>query len=288
MVCTVSCLWFCSQAHFPVLPAATTTGGVGSHIRAMSAAGRIDVLQNDRGLKTCFEAANILPTWPDTFCKLHKVETLDDYVYLMDTKEWEQNLKDLLNASIDLKDNRIILSRFKAAYEGGISAIKTSQSSQKVEDSLDAVLPETTLQSVTKDFARRYGVVLDPHFDPSDALRSRIYKEFRRQTMTVLETRRVKSMMHVAVPKTTENIKLSDSLQLQLQEDESIVITTAIEYYLALRTLCNAWALAGNFEASDFDGTKRVFIIAWTRPKAMLTFASGWWWRLAKVPFSGS
>ena len=162
MVCTVSCLWFCSQAHFPVLPAATTTGGVGSHIRAMSAAGRIDVLQNDRGLKTCFEAANILPTWSDTFCKLHKVETLDDYVYLMDTKEWEQNLKDLLNASIDLKDNRIILSRFKAAYESGISAIKTSQSSQKVEDSLDAVLPETTLQSVTKDFARRYGVVLDP------------------------------------------------------------------------------------------------------------------------------
>ena len=214
MVCTVSCLWFCSQAHFPVLPAATTTGGVGSHIRAMSAAGRIDVLQNDRGLKTCFEAANILPTWSDTFCKLHKVETLDDYVYLMDTKEWEQNLKDLLNASIDLKDNRIILSRFEAAYESGISAIKTSQSSQKVEDSLDAVLPETTLQSVTKDFARRYGVVLDPHFDPSDALRSRIYKEFRRQTMTVLETRRVKSMMHVAVPKTTENIKLSDSLQL--------------------------------------------------------------------------
>ena len=66
----------------------------------------------------------------------------------------------------------------------------------------------------------------------SDALRSRIYKEFRRQTMTVLETRRVKSMMHVAVPKTTENIKLSDSLQLQLQEDESVVITTAITILL--------------------------------------------------------
>ena len=38
------------------------------------------------------------------------------------------------------------------------------------------------------------------------------------------------------------------------------MITTAIEYYLALRTLCNAWAWAGNFEASDFDGTKLVFI----------------------------
>ena len=226
----------------------------------MSTSGRIDLMQNDRGLQTCFEAANIASSWSATFCKLHKVETLDDFVYLMDSKDWEQNLKDLLNASTDLKENRIILSRFKAAYESGVAAIKSSQTSQKVEESLDAVLPETTLQAVTKDFARRYGVVLDPHFDPSDPLRSRIYREFRRQTMTVLETRRVKSMMHVAVPKTTENIKLSDSLQLQLQEDESTIIATAIEYYMALRTLCNAWAWAGNFEATDFDGSKKLFI----------------------------
>lgn len=226
-----------------VLPAATTTGVVGEPvIPAMSAVSRIDIMQNDRGLQTCFDAANVQPTWATTFCQLHKLETLDDFIYLMDSKDWEQNLKELLNASSELKDNRLILSRFKAAYESGASAIKASQATQKVEDSVDTVLPESTLQAVTRDFARRYGVVLDPHLDPSDGLRSRVYKEFRRQTMTVLETRRIKSMMHIAVPKTTENIKLSDSLQLQLQEDESVVITTAIEYYFALRTLCNAWA----------------------------------------------
>ena len=67
-------------------------------------------------------------------------------------------------------------------------------------------------------------------------------------------------MMHIAAPKTTENIKLSDSLQLQLQEDESVTITTAIEYYFAIRTLCNAWGWAGNFEATDHDGSKKLFI----------------------------
>lgn len=244
-----------------VLPAATTTGVVGEPvIPAMSAVSRIDIMQNDRGLQTCFDAANVQPTWATTFCQLHKLETLDDFIYLMDSKDWEQNLKELLNASSELKDNRLILSRFKAAYESGASAIKASQATQKVEDSVDTVLPESTLQAVTRDFARRYGVVLDPHLDPSDGLRSRVYKEFRRQTMTVLETRRIKSMMHIAVPKTTENIKLSDSLQLQLQEDESVVITTAIEYYFALRTLCNAWAWAGNFEAPDHDNSKKLFI----------------------------
>eukprot|EP00435_Cladocopium_sp_Y103_P025431 s4491_g6.t1 len=226
----------------------------------MSAAARIDVMQNDRGLKTCFDAANIEESWAAAFCKVHKITTLDDYVYLMDSKDWEQNLRELLNAFHELKENRLILSRFKAAYESGLSAIKTSQTSAKAEESLDTVLPESTMQAVTKDFARRYGVVLDPHLDPSDSLRSRIYREFRRQTMTVLETRRVKSMLHVAVPKTTENIKLSESLQLQLQEDESIVITTAIEYYFALRTLCYAWAWSGNFEATDHDNSKKLFI----------------------------
>ena len=93
----------------------------------MSAVSRIDVRQNDRGLQTCFDAANVQSTWAATFCKLHKLETLDDFVYLMDSKDWEQNLKDLLNASSDLKDNRLILARFKAAYESGVSAIKASQ-----------------------------------------------------------------------------------------------------------------------------------------------------------------
>eukprot|EP00435_Cladocopium_sp_Y103_P013344 s3509_g3.t1 len=127
----------------------------------MSAAARIDTLQNDRGLKTCFDAANVDAGWSETFCKLHKVATLDDFVYLVDSKDWESGLRDLLQASPTLKDNRIILSRFKAAYESGVTAIKSSQASQKVEENPDTVLPESTLQSVSKDFSRRYGMVLE-------------------------------------------------------------------------------------------------------------------------------
>ena len=165
-----------------------------------------------------------------------------------------------MNQSPELKDNRIILSRFKAAYESGVAAIKISQATQKVEEHADTVLPESTLQAVSRDLTRKYGMALDPHLDPSDALRSRIYKEFRKQTMSVLETRLIRSMMHTATPKTQEDIKLPDSLQLQLQEDETVTISSAVEYYFALRTLCNAWGWGGNFEAMDHDGTKRLFI----------------------------
>ena len=226
----------------------------------MSGAAKIDVLQDDRGLQTCFTGALIADGWKDDFCKTHKVETLDDFIYLMDSKTWEDSLKGLLNAVSSLKDNRIILSRFKGAYESGVTAIKQAQTVAKAEDVTDTVLPDTTLQTVSKDFQKRYGMTVDPFVEPSDMLRSRVYREFRRGTMTVLETKRVKSMMHVAVPKATENIKLSDSLQLQLQEDESLTISTVVDYYFAWRTLCNAWAWAGQFEANDPDGSKHLFL----------------------------
>ena len=48
---------------------------------AMSATSRIDVFEDDRGLRTCFEAANVLPEWRKPFMASHKVETLDDFVY---------------------------------------------------------------------------------------------------------------------------------------------------------------------------------------------------------------
>ena len=113
---------------------------------------------------------------------------------------------------------------------------------------------------VSADWKRRYGVILDPHLDPSDALRSRVYKEFYKQTMTVIEARRVRSMIHVSIPKTTENIKLSDSIQLQFQEETSVAISNIVEYYWALRVLTKAWSWGGLFEANDHDETRKLFI----------------------------
>eukprot|EP00435_Cladocopium_sp_Y103_P025477 s1719_g6.t1 len=226
----------------------------------MSAASKIDVLEDDRGLRTCFEAANVTTEWRKPFMAVHKVETLDDFVYLVDRDRWETSLKDLLESVAELKGNRIILARFKAAFESGMAAIKASQAAPKSEEQADQVLPEATLQSVTAAFFKKYGVILDPHTDPSDALRSRIYREFRRGTMSLLEAKRIKSMLNITVPKTQDNIKLSDSVRLQLQEDETISITSSIEYYMQLRTLMNAWGWAGLFEAKDYDGQRKTFL----------------------------
>lgn len=158
-----------------------------------------------------------------------------------------------------MKNNRLILSRFKAAFESGIAAIKHSQSQPKTDNQTDQPLPDATLQAVTKDFGRRYGITNEPQLDPSDALRSRIYREFRRGAMTLLEGRRIKSVMHMAIPKTSENIRLSETVQLRLEEDESVTISSGIKYYFSIRVLCNAWAWAGQFEVTH-ESKKRPFI----------------------------
>ena len=117
----------------------------------MSRASSIDIFQADRGLATCFEAANIETAWKDEFILKHKILTLDDYVYMVTHSSWEQSLTELVDACPNLKHNRVILSRFKAAWESGSHAVK--QASQPVgkggPDQMDEMLPESTLATVS-------------------------------------------------------------------------------------------------------------------------------------------
>ena len=78
--------------------------------------------------------------------------------------------------------------------------------------------------------------------------------------MTVIEARCVRSMVHVSIPKTTENVRLSETIQLQFQEETSVAFSNIVEYYWALRVITNAWSWGGLFEASDHHGTRKLFI----------------------------
>ena len=61
----------------------------------MSHASRIDVFQTDRGLRSCFSASNVKDSWRDDFIAKHSIETLDDYIYMVDGTKWEQSVTDL-------------------------------------------------------------------------------------------------------------------------------------------------------------------------------------------------
>ena len=137
----------------------------------MSGSRRIDLYQDDRGLSTCFAGANILEEWKTELVTTHKWETLEDFIYYFDEAALEKSLDQVLQAT-KFRDNRLVRARLKAAHAAGLEAIRTAAAEAKQPDAPDEVLPESTMQQLHKDFASRYGIVLDAFLEPSDALRS--------------------------------------------------------------------------------------------------------------------
>ena len=227
----------------------------------MSSASRIDVLQEDKGLSVCLATANIQPDWADAFTKQHGIETLEDYVYLIPRDQWEQRLTKLVDAVTSLRSKPVVLARFKAAFEGGTQALKQANTTpaKLTQDMLDEVLPETTLQNVTKDFRLKYNLEPDAFLEPSDGLRSRVYREFRRGTMTVLEAKRIKSILAQSSPKSQETVALAGGVKIEFDKDSPVHVGDAAAYYWSLRILAYAWAWAGLFKRRDPDGQERDF-----------------------------
>lgn len=208
---------------------------------------RIDVYQDDRGLAACLRGANIKDEWIEAYKAKHQIVTLDDYVYMVNAASWEASLGELVDQVPALKDDRIALARFKSAFEAGQQALKhAALVSPKTED-LDEALPDSTMQQLNADWLKRYHLVFDSVLEPSEQLRSRIHREFRKQTMTVIEMKKVKSVLTISQPKASDSISLPGGLQLQLEKEVSVSLRSVTEYYFALRVLCHAWAWAGNF-----------------------------------------
>ena len=93
--------------------------------------------------------------------------------------------------------------------------------------------------------------------EPADALRSRLYREFRMGTMSVIEIRKVKSMLTQASPKLQRSVQLPGGLHLQFDKDAAPEITSTIHYDFGFRVLSYGWA--GNFKFNDHDSEERLF-----------------------------
>ena len=228
----------------------------------MAAAARIDVWQSDRGLMSCMEAANIHPTWSEPYIKQHKLETLEDFIYLLPSDTWEKSLQSNLDAIAELKGKPLVLARFKGAYEAGLQAVRQAAqpAARMSADSLDDVLPESTIATVSKDYKATYNLDIDPALEPADSLRSRLYREFRKGTMSVIPMSKVKSLLHQSNPKSQESVAISGNIKLEFDQEPPVNVGSVIAYYWGLRTLAYGWSWAGQFKHKDPDGVERVFI----------------------------
>ena len=226
----------------------------------LAAMGRIDVSGDDKGLGACFDAANISTDWRAQYVSFHHVATLDDFVYMIDSTAWERSLGEHLEQVNGLKGNRIILARFKSAYEAGLKALRAATDpAQKAEDP-DEPLPETTMTQMNTDWTKRYSLQFEANLEPSETLRGRIYREFKRGTMSVIEAKKIRSVLHMAAPRLNETVDLAGGIQLNFQTESVVAVRSVTAYYYALRTLAHAWAWAGNYLVKRSDGSQTLMM----------------------------
>lgn len=219
----------------------------------------IDVSADDKGLQACLSLAHVREADAKKFISHHQMTTLEDFVYLVAHDSWESGIQTLVDAVPEFKDQKILVARIKAAWSTGKEALKQAAVPSTKASDLDEPLPDNTLKALNHDWTKRYNIQFDPTLEPSEALRSRVYREFKKGQMTVVEAKKVKSMVAIATPKQQEKVSISSDVQLEFQSEPGVSIRTALEYYFQLRTLVAAWAWAGNYQVT-WEGTQ-VFMI---------------------------
>ena len=78
--------------------------GATTLVATMSRAMKIDVMQDDRGLQSCLVAANLKREWYDPFIQFHKIETLDDFIFMVQSSDTEKSLFEMAQAVREIKE----------------------------------------------------------------------------------------------------------------------------------------------------------------------------------------
>ena len=228
----------------------------------MAAAASIDLHADDKGLAACFRLANVQKSWMRDFVTHHRVETLEEIIFFVEKATWEPSLMTLVDEVQSIRESRLILARFKSAWQSGVTAIQAAQTATAKHESADVEepIPELQFQQLANDWQGSYNLKIEPHLDPSDSLRARVWREFKRRALTIMEMSKVKSVVGGASPLDEDKISFEKGVTIQFNKTDSQAPKSVVEYYLKLRILCYAWSWSGNFEAKCLDGKEYIMM----------------------------
>lgn len=216
----------------------------------------------DRGLSSSLKLGRVPQSLIDHMTKTLKMELLEDFVYYVSAKTFDDDIKALADSVPECKDNRLARARLTSAWTAGRDAMTFAQSAMNSGSStadLDDALPEGSALQCEADWLKTYpGIVIDVNLQPADSFLGRTWREFRRRSATVIETKRMRTVLADRKPKETQSVPLNSTVSMNIGHDDELSIRSVVDYYWALRTQAYAWALAGNFEVDSISkpGTK--------------------------------
>ena len=247
---------------------------------------RIDTLQDDRGLLTCFQGAMVKDEWQQAYQTAHSVSTLDDFIYMINGDSWESSLTSFVEAVPSLKGNRIAVARFKSSFEAGRLALRQAATPATKSEDVDEVLPDGTMQQLNAEWTKRVPLGFWSVFgNPVNNCAAGFIVSGARCNMTVLDVKKIRSVLSMAIPRTQESVQLPGGLVLGFDKEVVATTRTVTEYYWALRILAHAWGWAGNYNVT-WEGHPSSW---WSSLQlwATLTRRSETPWTMGKDPLFG-
>ena len=180
------------------------------------------------------------------------VESLSDFVNLVDAKSAEEQLATIVLDQSPEKGKAIQLSRLRSAWQEGQLLLQQGRKRrlEGISEDPDEPLDETTSESLQTNWQRMYGHRPDICLMPSDVLLGKVYREFQRGAPTLIPIRRVTSLFKASQPVQKTEVALGSGLKLQTTMEPGPV-RDIVSYYLLLRVLANAYALAGSHKVAS-------------------------------------
>ena len=190
-----------------------------------------------------------------TFLTGAKIGSPDDFIGYVVEASYETEWKEFCTFKDGVQDksgelDRVLWARVKKSWEV-LNTIKKGRKGDQAslnDDKVDDPLPQNTLATLADLWEHRYHLEMDPHMRPADALIARIYREIRRNTASLIDIVKVKSLMHATAPEVNRQFAIDGQVSFNIMESAGAKrsITSLIAYYFGLRILGYAYAYAGN------------------------------------------
>ena len=221
----------------------------------------------DGGLKQVFETAKLNPEIVKILMEEEELTNLAEFSSFFTKDGYEAEAVTLRDRVEALKNKQVEVARIRTAVllargvlaqPAPAEASPTKTPTVDMEAPLDPGAKETMMES----WNERYGVQLTMHLDPADTLVSRLYREFRQNTPTLIPAGRMKSVYCDHNPAPEKKVALAGGLSLTVTgQEQRESIRDVAGYYFALRILANASAKAGNYavESKVDKGVKVIF-----------------------------
>jgi hypothetical protein len=220
-----------------------------------SLAASVDMTASDRGLASCLKQAGVHQDVITHIRSTIKLESLEDFFHYFTGAAYETECESLVNSVESTKDNRLVVARLRAAYVAAKEAISAASLgtglSRGSVDELEAPVPQHAYQQMEQDFAKVYGLTIDVNLQPADGLLGRVWREFRRKSATVIEVRKMRSVLQDKIPPARDSVPLPQGARIEFEFQAELSVTSLIQYYFCLRTLAYAWAMAGNYDVES-------------------------------------